>query len=117
MLNQKYANFLLVLIIVIIAMFILLCPRKQLSAQNNFYQPYHNQPYHNQQQQQSQLQPQPQYLLSEEEYPELVENGGQEHNKAVYIQELNMNYDTRGDKNDLININQLPSEGSMFIYP
>ena len=110
MANANYTNFLLVLIIVSISMFILLCPRKQIvipttttkegfAYQSNIYQQI------------------PQYLPPEVELIPESNRTGQEYAKAAYIQSMNMDYDTRGDVNDMINLNQLPGEGSMFIYP
>jgi hypothetical protein len=98
-----YSNFLLILIIVSISMFILLCPRKQVSQRNEkFNYPtteFISYNYNTQ-------------YLSNDIVPE-----GQEYNKSLNIQKMNMDYNTRGDINDLINLNQIPNEGSMFVYP
>jgi hypothetical protein len=95
--NMKdHTNFLLILIIVVIAMFILLCPRKELNYEKR-------------------------EQFNEKIYQEIPEFNpiftDQEFNKAASIQRMNMEYDTRGDINDLINLNQIPNEGSMFVYP
>lgn len=107
MAKQNYTNFLLVLIIVVIAMFILLCPRKlniTTSPESFAYQS-------------NKFQHTPSYLPPEVELLPQSNRTGEEYAKATYIQSMNMDYDTRGDINDMINLNQLPGEGSMFIYP
>lgn len=106
--KQNYTNFLLVLVIVSLAMFILLCPRKTFSitpATEAFSY------------QSNKFQQTPQYLPPEVELLPQSNRTGEEMAKAAYIQSMNMAYDTRGDINDMINLNQLPGEGSMFIYP
>jgi predicted PurR-regulated permease PerM len=99
-----HTNFLLILIIVVVAMFILLCPRKNINQQKELFNYQSNIWQQN-----------PQYLTPA---VELVPNiNGQELSKANIIQRMNMEYDTRGDINDLINLNQIPHNGSMFVYP
>jgi predicted Abi (CAAX) family protease len=103
----NHTNFLLILIIVSLAMFILLCPRKTDTTT-----PTEDFAYHSNMPQQ-----QPQYLPPEVELVPNLNRTGQEFTKAATIQQMNMDYDTRGDINDLVNLNQLPHEGTMFVYP
>lgn len=108
MAKQNYTNFLLVLVIVALSMFILLCPRKSIpttSTTESFAY------------QSNKFQQTPTYLPPDVELIQNANRTGKEYTKAAYIQSLNMEYDTRGDINDMINLNQLPGEGSMFIYP
>jgi hypothetical protein len=97
-----HSNFLLILIITSLAMFILLCPRKTDKKTEKFI-------YENNNNQESQ------YLLPDIEFE--TNRNNMEYSKANYIKQMNMQYDTRGDINDLINLNQLPHEGTMFVYP
>lgn len=105
----NYTNFLLVLIIISISMFILLCPKKQ--NMNNTLQ-NENFSYQSNMYQQT-----PQYIIPEVDLLPEANRTGEEYQKATYIQSMNMDYNTRGDINDMINLNQLPGEGSMFVYP
>lgn len=107
---KNHTNFLLVLIIVAIALFILLCPRKTIVKQN------FNNILTQQEEENNMLQ----------QYFELNENKLHQNNlistneteKIDFIQNLNLEYDTRGDMNDLINHNQMPNAGTtMFVYP
>lgn len=131
MTKEQHTNFLLVIIIVGLAMFILLCPRKTTGG----FQPNNNTYMNNNNQQLSEYLAGNNLLtnldtnqynyfempvdITEHEYsiinPELINS--RETVKFNTIQQQNMDYDTRGDINDLININQLPSSGSMFVYP
>ena len=111
--QKNYSNFLLIIIIVSLALFVLLCPRKQPQKKSSSYiQPLENFGYYS-----NEYQEIPFYLPPEvaDVSPTIV--NGDEYTKAMNIQSMNMDYDTRGDMNDLININQLPGQGSMFVYP
>lgn len=107
---KNHTNFLLVLIIVAIALFILLCPRKTIVKQN--FNNILTQP----EEENNMLQ---QYFeLNENKLHENNLISTNENEKINFIQNLNLEYDTRGDMNDLINLNQMPNAGkTMFVYP
>lgn len=105
---KKHTNFLLVIIIVSLSLFILLCPRKingpstttTGTTKENFS--YTNQDYVPQQLDE--------YYLHKEDLEQILKTHmkcSDEYNKNQKIIEMNMEYDTRGDNNDLINLNLL----------
>lgn len=103
--KNNNTNFLLVIIIVALALFILLCPRKtygpkQTTAMIDTFE--YNSDVPNPQNKEY-------YLEPEELEHLLVTNmkGSDEYHKNEDIMRMNAEYDTRGDNNDLINMNLL----------
>lgn len=100
--RSKYTNYIIFIIIIAIALFVLLCPRKQgmttirtINYPTTFQQSPTNINY-------------PEYELQSL-------NSVQEDAKTAYMAQMNLDYDTRGEMNDFINISLLPQNYSTFI--
>lgn len=102
--RKKYTNFIIFIIIVALALFVLLCPRKQGMTNPriiNYPATFQQSPV----------------VINYPEYELQSLNSVQEDAKTAYMTQLNAEYDTRGDTNDFINVNQMPQSNQLFVYP
>ena len=101
--RNKYTNFIIFIIIVVLALFVLLCPRKNGMTINpkiiNYPATFQQSPV----------------VINYPEYEMNNLNSVQEDAKTAFMNQLNAEYDTRGNFNDFINFNQLPQNYNTFI--